>query len=200
MATDALAALLFGRLYDQVGMWPLVAVSAAVPLFVPLIFSADFTTVAVGMLLYGVGFGAQESVMRALVADMTPHCRRGYAFGCYNAAFGVSWFLGSVAMGVLYDISLPAMMAMSMLLQFASIPLLIVVMRGRSREGRDHERSANGMVACAPAAPEPPASTGPVVTAASALELPQAVILEPFEHTISVPPEVVITESPDGER
>ncbi len=130
MAADALAALFFGKLYDRVGVAPLVVVSAIVPLFVPLIFSNDFTTVAVGMVLYGVGFGAQESVMRAMVADMTPHDRRGFAFGCYNAAFGVSWFLGSLAMGILYDVSLPAMMALSMLLQFAAIPLFVIVMRG----------------------------------------------------------------------
>ena len=132
MAADALAALFFGKLYDRVGIAPLVVVSAIVPLFVPLIFSNDFTTVAIGMVLYGVGFGAQESVMRAMVADMTPHDRRGFAFGCYNAAFGVSWFLGSLAMGILYDMSLPAMMALSMLLQFAANPLFVMVMRGHS--------------------------------------------------------------------
>lgn len=135
MAADALAALFFGKMYDRVGIAPLVAVSAIVPLFVPLIFSSDFITVAAGMLLYGVGLGAQESVMRAMVADMTPHCRRGFAFGCYNAAFGASWFLGSVAMGILYDVSLPAMMALSILLQFAAIPLFLIVMRGPALTG-----------------------------------------------------------------
>jgi MFS family permease len=30
---------------------------------------------------------------------------RGSAFGAFNAAYGVPWFLGSVTMGVLYDYS-----------------------------------------------------------------------------------------------
>ncbi|MGE5379373.1 MAG: MFS transporter [Candidatus Saccharibacteria bacterium] len=129
MASDALSALAFGKLYDRRGMMSLVAASLVVPLFVPLIFSSDFAVVVIGMLLYGVGFGAQESVMRAIVADLSPHCRRGFAFGSYNAAFGVAWFLGSVSMGILYDISLPVMMALSMGLQFAAVPLLAIVMR-----------------------------------------------------------------------
>jgi MFS family permease len=130
MATDALSALIFGRLYDRVGLWPLIVASAVVPLFVPLIFSSDFEMVLCGMMLYGIGFGAQESVMRAIVADLTPSSRRGWAFGAYNAAFGLSWFLGSVAMGLLYDHSLEAMMALSIALQLGAIPVLVLVQRG----------------------------------------------------------------------
>jgi hypothetical protein len=37
--------------------------------------------------------------------------KRGTAFGAFNAAYGVLWFLGSVAMGVLYDFSLVALVA-----------------------------------------------------------------------------------------
>lgn len=141
MASDGLSALVFGRTYDRIGLLPLVVMSAVVPLFVPLIFSSDIAVVIAGLLLYGVGFGAQESVMRAVVADMTPHCRRGSAFGTYNAVFGASWFLGSIAMGVLYDLSIEAMMLLSMGLQLAAIPVLVHVMRGHAfkphRRGED---------------------------------------------------------------
>lgn len=127
MAADALAALIFGKLYDKVGIVPLIVVLAFVPLFVPLTFSNDFTLVLVGMLLYGIGFGAQESVMRAVVADMTPFCRRASAFGYYNAVFGIAWFAGSLAMGVLYDVSIVSMMILSMSMQLLSIPVLILI-------------------------------------------------------------------------
>ncbi|MBI0584539.1 MAG: MFS transporter [Methanomassiliicoccus sp.] len=133
MAANALSALAFGRLYDRVGILPLVVMAGVIPFFVPLVFSDSMASVASGMMLYGIGFGAQESVMRAVVADMSPHCRKGMGFGCYNAAFGVAWFMGSMAMAALYDVSLVAMMALSMALQFAAIPLFIVVMRGQLR-------------------------------------------------------------------
>lgn len=144
MAADAMSALVFGRLYDRIGMGPLVIASAIVPFFVPLIFSSDFNVVLIGFLLYGIGFGAQESVMRAVVADLSPSCRKGLAFGSYNAAFGLSWFLGSVAVGILYDISLPAMVLLSMSLQFAAVPLLAFVMRGQSRAGPTFNRARYG--------------------------------------------------------
>ncbi len=131
MASNALSALVFGRTYDRVGMMPLVAMAVVIPFFTPLVFSRDIAALTAGMLLYGVGFGAQESVMRAVVADLAPSCRRGTAFGCYNAAFGASWFLGSMAMGFLYESSWSGMVVLSMGLQLAAIPLLVAVMRGQ---------------------------------------------------------------------
>lgn len=129
MASDGLSALAFGRTYDHIGMLPLIAVIAVVPLYMPLAFSSGLAVIMLGMVLYGVGLGAQESVMRAVVADMTPMERRGTAFGVYNAAFGVSWFLGSCAMGVLYGISIEMMLVLSIGLQFAAIPIMVHVMR-----------------------------------------------------------------------
>jgi MFS family permease len=67
--------------------------------------------------------------MRAVVADMVPSGRQGTAFGCYNAAFGASWFLGSTAVGMFYGTSWTAMVLLSMGLQFAAAPLFVAVMR-----------------------------------------------------------------------
>ena len=80
-----------------------------------------------GMVLWGVGMGAQESVMRAAVAEMVPADKRGTAYGIFNTGYGIFWFLGSALMGYLYDLSLPGVMAFSMLSQFASIPLIMSV-------------------------------------------------------------------------
>ncbi|MCE5296667.1 MAG: MFS transporter [Euryarchaeota archaeon] len=129
MAADALSALFFGKLYDKGGMKAFIVMMAVVPIFVPLIFSGDMGFLFLGMVFYGIGFGAQESIMRAMVADLAPYCRRGSAFGYYNALFGVSWFLGSMAIGLLYDISLVMMVVLSMSLQLAAIPFLIKVRR-----------------------------------------------------------------------
>jgi predicted MFS family arabinose efflux permease len=155
MASNALSALLFGRMYDKVGMMPLVGMAVVVPFFTPLVFSSDIAAVAAGMLLYGVGFGAQESVMRAVIADLAPSCRRGTAFGCYNAAFGASWFLGSAVVGILYDISWSAMVLLSMGLQFAAIPLFVAVMRERPKSLEPGRRRSGAAVT----APVPPSGS-----------------------------------------
>ena len=61
----------------------------------------------VGMALWGVGMGAQESIMRAAIAEMVPMDKRSTAYGIFNAGFGLFWFLGSALMGILYDVSVP---------------------------------------------------------------------------------------------
>jgi hypothetical protein len=73
--------------------------------------------------------GAQESVMRASVATMSPVERRGTAYGLFNMGFGVFWFIGSAVMGLLYDLSLPMLVIFSVAFQLAAIPLLLASQR-----------------------------------------------------------------------
>jgi predicted MFS family arabinose efflux permease len=78
------------------------------------------------MVLWGIGMGAQESILKAVVAGMVPPERRGSAYGIFNTGYGVAWFLGSALMGVLYDRSLVALVVFSVVMQLAAIPMLRV--------------------------------------------------------------------------
>lgn len=127
MGVDALAALLFGRLFDRIGIPILIAASLISSIFAPLVFMGGFHFALLGMALWGVGMGAQESIMRAAIAGMVPMNRRGSAYGIFNTGYGIFWFLGSALMGILYDISIPSLIAFSVVAQLASIPLLLLV-------------------------------------------------------------------------
>ena len=131
MGVDGLSALLFGRLYDRIGM-PIIisAVAIALP-FAPLVFLGDFKMGLIGMILWGIGMGAQESVMKAQIANMSSVRLRGTAFGTFNMSFGVFWFVGSVIMGRLYDYSIMALVIFSVTVQFLSIPILFFLRRMR---------------------------------------------------------------------
>ncbi|MEW5986239.1 MAG: MFS transporter [Chloroflexota bacterium] len=129
MGVDALAALAFGRLFDQRGLSILVVVALLSALFAPFVFLGDFASALVGMALWGIGLGAQESIMRAAVAGMAPADRRGAAYGVFNTGFGLAWFLGSALMGLLYDTSVMALVGFSVVIQLASIPLFLRVGR-----------------------------------------------------------------------
>ena len=124
MATDALAALVFGWLFDRVGLGILMAVSLLSALFAPLAFLGNAPVALLGVALWGVGFGAQESIMRAAIAPMVSIQRRGTAYGIFNTGYGLFWFMGSALMGVLYDLSLPALIVFSSAMQLASVPML----------------------------------------------------------------------------
>lgn len=127
MGVDALAALLFGRLFDRIGISILIAAALISSIFAPFVFLGGFYFALLGMVLWGVGMGAQESIMRAAVAGMVSMDKRGSAYGIFNTGYGIFWFLGSALMGILYDISIPSLIVFSVVAQLASVPLFLLV-------------------------------------------------------------------------
>lgn len=127
MGVDALAALWFGRWFDRVGIPILMVAALLSALFAPLVFLGGFGLAVLGMVIWGIGMGAQESILRAAVAGFVPPERRGSAYGMFNTGFGVFWFLGSALMGVLYDRSLPALITFSVVMQLLAVPLFFMV-------------------------------------------------------------------------
>jgi MFS family permease len=127
MGVDALAALLFGRLFDRIGIPVLIIAALISALFAPLVFLGGFYFALLGMVLWGVGMGAQESIMRAAVAGMVSMDRRSSAYGVFYTGYGIFWFLGSALMGILYDISIPSLIVFSVVAQLASVPLFLLV-------------------------------------------------------------------------
>jgi MFS family permease len=133
MGVDAGAALLFGALFDRIGYGALTLAALLAAGFAPLVFSGGAPLVVLGMVLWGIGMGAQESILRAAVATLAPAERRGTAYGLFNTGFGLAWFLGSAIMGVLYDYALPALIAVSVGLQALAVILLILVSQQAQR-------------------------------------------------------------------
>jgi hypothetical protein len=73
--------------------------------------------------------GVHESIIPAAVMPMVPIERRASAFGLFAAGYGVFWFLGSAAIGFLYDLSLPFMIAFCVAAELAAVPIFIWVGR-----------------------------------------------------------------------
>ncbi len=129
MGIDGIAALIFGKWYDKAGMLSLAAAVTISAFFAIFAFASAPVMIIIGVCLWGIGMGAQESIIRAVVADMVPKSKRGTGYGLFNAGYGICWFLGSVVMGVLYDVSIPVLIIFSMAAQLASLPFLITVKR-----------------------------------------------------------------------
>lgn len=128
MAAGGFGSLLMGKLFDQVGLIILVPVTVIAAAYAPLAFFGGFSMALVGSLLWGIGLGAHESVMQAAVAHMIPQERLGSAYGFFGGIFGVAWFAGSAALGALYDISIPAAVALAVITQLlAVVPLMTAV-------------------------------------------------------------------------
>ena len=126
MLVDAVAALFFGMMYDKNGVKALVWSTVISAPFAVFVFAFDSVPMLlIGVALWGVGMGAQESILKAAVTSMVPKASRATGYGVFECSFGAFWFLGSWLMGVLYDVSIPAMIAVSVIAQLAAIPLYI---------------------------------------------------------------------------
>ena len=126
MLVDAVAALIFGLMYDKKGVKALAWSTVISAPFAILVFGTKSTSaLLLGIALWGVGMGAQESILKAAVTKMVPKSSRATGYGVFECSFGVFWFLGSWLLGVLYDISIPAMITVSVVSQLAAIPLYI---------------------------------------------------------------------------
>lgn len=60
MGVDAISALIFGRLFDRIGVSVLVISSLISMLFAPLVFLGGFNYALLGMVLWGIGWGPRS--------------------------------------------------------------------------------------------------------------------------------------------
>lgn len=129
MGVGGAGSLLFGRLFDKAGILILVPLTLVGALFAPLAFLGGFWIALIGVALWGLGIGVHESIMAAAVAQMVPVQRRASAYGLFTAGYGIFWFLGSAVLGILYGISLPALILFSVIIELAALPLFVLVSR-----------------------------------------------------------------------
>ena len=127
MGVSGIGSLLFGHLFDRVGIWILIPLTVIAAASAPLVFLGGFWLALGGSALWGLGMGVHESIIPAAVATMVPQARRPSAYGIFTAGYGVCWFIGSVIIGRLYDVSVFALIVFSVLAQMVAIPIFVNV-------------------------------------------------------------------------
>jgi len=135
MAVDAVAALFFGRIFDKYGIKVLMLSTLLAAPFAMLVFFAGSSWILfAGVALWGIGMGAQESILKATVSVIVPKENRSSGFGIFETIFGLFWFIGSWATGALYDISILWLVIVSVAVQFIAIPIFYLTSRAAQRE------------------------------------------------------------------
>jgi len=125
MGVNGLTALVFGRLFDRYGI-QIIAVGIVVSLLaLPFGFLGGTSGVYISVACWATGLGAQDATLRSGISQVVSMNKRGTAFGAFNAAYGVLWFLGSVTMGILYDFSLVTLVSFGICAQVVSAVLFI---------------------------------------------------------------------------
>ena len=130
MATEGVSAIAFGRLYDRFGIMILVVGIVLSLAALPLAFLGGPNEAMLSVVCWGLGMGAQDATLRSGIARVVSMNKRGTAFGTFNAVFGVMWFLGSAAMGLLYEQSLLLLVVFGVAAQVIAAGIFVAV-RGR---------------------------------------------------------------------
>ena len=125
-AVGVLASLVFGKAYDRLGLPVVIAAVCISAAFSPFVFLGGFWLVLFGMLLWGIGYATQDTLLKAIVAEVLPEGKRSLAFGLYYAGYGVGWLVGSIVAGLLYEHSRTALIAFSVAVQLASVPVFMI--------------------------------------------------------------------------
>jgi MFS family permease len=111
MAIDAIFALLLGFLYDKykLKVFYFIFMANSLPAILAILPNPILLILAVAS--FGIGMGAQESIYRSVVADLTPIHLRGTAYGIFNTLYGLAWTIGGAVAGIFYDFNHPEMVA-----------------------------------------------------------------------------------------
>ena len=88
------ASMAMGRLYDRLGIAVVVGAVCLSALFSPFIFLGTFWVALGGMLLWGIGYATQDTLLKALIAGVLPEGRRNFAFGAFYLGYGAGCLPG----------------------------------------------------------------------------------------------------------
>lgn len=131
MGTDAIAALITGKIYDRLksksgneksGLKVLIVIPAATILIPALVFNNSILLIGLGVIIWGIVMGTHETIMKASIADITSLSKRGTGYGIFNTSYGLAVLLGSSAAGFLYDYSVTLMIII-----LSSVQVLAVI-------------------------------------------------------------------------
>ena len=127
MGVNGLTALLFGRMFDRVGLNALVFGILISLLALPLGFFGGKAGAIASVACWATGLGAQDACLRSGIATVVSMNKRGGAFGAFNGVYGVMWFLGSAVMGLLYGHSLGALVAFGIVSQVGAAAMFFLL-------------------------------------------------------------------------
>ena len=133
----ASVSVLGGDWSDRVGRRTVIAIGWLVyaAVYVGFAVSASLPVLLGWFLVYGFYFGFAEGTEKALVADLAPASRRGFAFGLYTAVQGLGALAASVLFGVVWNaFGAAAAFGMGAALALAATGLLFMVIPAAAPE------------------------------------------------------------------
>ncbi len=127
--SGVIANLVLGKLYDRSARTTILIAVLISSLFAPLVFAGGYVALILAMIVWGVGYATQDTLLKAIIAGVLPEGKRNFAFGLFYVFYGLGWVIGSVVMGLLYSYSLPLLIVFAVSVQLLSLPFFLVAQK-----------------------------------------------------------------------
>ena len=128
----ATVSIVGGSWSDRVGRRTVIALGWLIyaVVYAGFAVSESLPALLTWFLIYGFYFGFTEGTEKALIADLAPASRRGFAFGIYTAVQGLGALAASIVFGVIWNsYGAAAAFLVGAALALAATVLLFVVVR-----------------------------------------------------------------------
>jgi MFS family permease len=124
---DAAIAYVVGIAYDRIGtrFLYLPFIISLFPAALAL-YTNDVTVLFIASALFGVVLGMQETIYRAVIADMVDLNSRGFAYGIFNAVYGFAFLISGAIFGFFIDraVSVHVVIIYTLIFQLSACVLL----------------------------------------------------------------------------
>ncbi|MGB9728459.1 MAG: MFS transporter [Thermoprotei archaeon] len=129
MLVDGLLAFPMGLMYDRFGILSLLLTPLFSVLVVPLLLMNTFVSALFASIFWGIVMGIYESTARAAIADVVPSEGRAYGYGIFGTFYGVTWMLGSIIYGYLYENFVQYMTLFAIIIESLAFIILIIAVK-----------------------------------------------------------------------
>jgi MFS family permease len=121
--------IILGNLYDRFELLTVMGAVFLSSLFSFFLFFGGLCGVFIGLVLLGVAYATEDTLLTAIIAGVLPEGKRNLAFGLFYLGYGGGWLAGSIVTGLLYSWSLQYLVAFLMVTQLLSLPIFFMATR-----------------------------------------------------------------------
>lgn len=124
--SGVIASLVLGKLYDRFELKTILGAVFFSAFFSPFLFLGGYYGVFIGVVLLGLAYATQDTILKAIIAGVLPEGRRNFAFGLFYLGYGGGWLAGSIVTGLLYGRSFYYLVLFVMIAQLVSLPIFFM--------------------------------------------------------------------------
>jgi len=138
MIVDAIVALIVGKIYDNLksglknekaGLYLLIIIPLFTLILPFFVFTKNYILIITGIIMWRIVMGTHETIMKSVIADITHLKKRGTGYGIFNSFYGLSMFLGSFILGLLYKININFIIFFIIIIELLSLLIYYILIK-----------------------------------------------------------------------